>query len=640
MGDYSFEGFYNGGASSFDKEYGTEKNSVPGIFTGHRMNAYRLGFPGSTQTANQLTEAVNAIKQGVTAFEVTMGDANTAEQIPKQHFEEMRALMKLTGVTPSVHAPFNIDPAGLGGERGTYEEATRQENERRFFETLQKAKALNPEANIPVVFHSTGIGTATEYKPGKGEERFEASKIALIDKETGQIATQIKEDVQYNPFHAEEIKNGSKLLLRTPEEIQERVFIANNSQWDKQMNTLNVYKKEADEVIGAMNDPVVLDVLKNGSEEKLERIRTENPELYGQIHGYQVKAQRVASFLDNNRLAFVGAFDNAYKYGSDDQKKELEKLSQKLTEMERASKMGDPYSRQLQFSQIIDEGIAGLGKITNGSYSKGKEVDIERWGAPKQFAILEDFTRGKASETFSKLAFKSFTELGKGDASKAPVIAIENMNQMGYAKPKDFEKLINESREKFSQMLVNEKGMRESDAEKVAEKLIGVTWDVGHLNLLKKQGFTDKDVIQATKEIEPYVKHVHLTDNFGYSDSHLAPGMGNVPFKQILEELEKNGKLDQMSKIVEAPGFVQHFKKSPHGLTLAAFGSPLYGPKMEPYWNQVASMSPGGGYFGSPLAMMPEKHFSLYGSGFSSLPTEVGGQIPGTGSRFSGTPNA
>jgi len=189
-------------------------------------------------------------------------------------------------------------------------------------------------------------------------------------------------------------------------------------------------------------------------------------------------------------------------------------------------------------------------------------------------------------------------------------------------------------------MLIEKKGMNKKEANEVAEKLIGVTWDVGHLNLLKKAGFNDEDIIKATKEIQPYVKHVHLTDNFGYSDSHLAPGMGNVPIKEILKELEKNGKLDQISKIVEAPGFVQHFKRSPHGLTLAALGSPLYGPKMAPYWNQVASMASGGGYFGSPLAMMPEKHFSLYGSGFSSLPMEVGGQIPGTGSRFSGTPNA
>jgi hypothetical protein len=39
------------------------------------------------------------------------------------------------------------------------------------------------------------------------------------------------------------------------------------------------------------------------------------------------------------------------------------------------------------------------------------------------------------------------------------------------------------------------------------------------------------------------------------------------------------------------------------------------------------------------MAYLPEKHFSTYGTGFSSLPEELGGQIPGTQSRFSGTQN-
>lgn len=645
MGDYNFEGFYNGGISAFDPDYMSEKNGVPGIYTGYRMNAYRLGFPGSTQTANQLTEAVNAIKQGVTAFEVTLGDANTAEQIPKQHFDEIRALMKITGVTPSVHAPFNVDPAGIGGgERSAFDESTRKENERRLFETLEKAKMLNPEGNTTVVFHPTAIGTGTEYAPGKdGEDRFQTKKIILIDQETGQMAIPIKEDVQYNPFNAEQLKDGgSKLSLKTKEDVDDRVFMANETQWDKQMNTLNVYKKEADEIIGSIEKPQVIDALKNKSEEELNKLMKEDPQLAHEIQDYKIKTQRVASFLDNNRLAFVGAFDNAYKYGSEKQKEELENLSKRLTGMNKEMREADEFQQQIIFSKIIDTGIAELKRITTprGVREGDEVVRDDDYGAPKQFVPVEDFTRKKASETFSNLAFKSFSELGKGDASKAPVIAIENLNQMGYAKPEDFKKVVDESRNKFAKMLIDSKGMKENEANEVAQRMIGVTWDVGHINMLKKEGFTDEDIVKATKEIAPYVKHVHVTDNFGYSDSHLAPGMGNVPFKEILKELEKNGKLNEISKIVEAPGFVQHFKKSPHGLTLAAFGSPLYGPKMAPYWNQVAGMASGGGYFGSPLAMMPDKHFSLYGSGFSSLPMEVGGQIPGTGSRFSGTPNA
>jgi hypothetical protein len=114
--------------------------------------------------------------------------------------------------------------------------------------------------------------------------------------------------------------------------------------------------------------------------------------------------------------------------------------------------------------------------------------------------------------------------------------------------------------------------------------------------------------------------------------------MGNVPLKDILKQLEKDGKLQDFRAIVEAGTFVQHFKKSPYTHVLSAFGSPIYGPSKPVYWNQTADVQ--GGYFGSPMAYFPEKHFSLYGSGFSGLPEELGGQMPGTQSKFAGTPSA
>ena len=162
--------------------------------------------------------------------------------------------------------------------------------------------------------------------------------------------------------------------------------------------------------------------------------------------------------------------------------------------------------------------------------------------------------------------------------------------------------------------------------------------------MIKKAGFTDKDVAQQTEVISKLVKHVHITDNFGFSDSHLPPGMGNVPIKVIMEKLEKagafSGKNGQQKAraIMEAAALPIHFKKSPHPYVLEAFGSPLYASNMAPFWNQAQGVQ--GSYFGFPMAYLPEKHFSMYGSGFSLLPEELGGQMPGTQSRFSGTPNA
>jgi len=161
------------------------------------------------------------------------------------------------------------------------------------------------------------------------------------------------------------------------------------------------------------------------------------------------------------------------------------------------------------------------------------------------------------------------------------------------------------------------------------------------LNMIKKKGFTDVDMMKETKKItedKTMVKHVHLTDNFGFGDSHLAPGMGNVPFKKIMEQLEKTGRLGEMRKIVEAGGFVQHFKKSPHGLSMAAFGSPIYGMKSGPYWNQAMDIQ--GSYFGGYGTLNPPQHHTMYGAGFTTMPVELGGQMDGGQSRFGGTPMA
>jgi hypothetical protein len=112
--------------------------------------------------------------------------------------------------------------------------------------------------------------------------------------------------------------------------------------------------------------------------------------------------------------------------------------------------------------------------------------------------------------------------------------------------------------------------------------------------------------------------------------------MGDTPMKEVMQELEKAG--FKGKKIFEGGNFFQHFQTSPHPYVLEAMGSPLYGMVAQPYWNQMSATY--GNYFGLPSAHMPEQHFSLYGGGFSTLPTELGGQMPGKQSRMTGTPTA
>jgi len=344
--------------------------------------------------------------------------------------------------------------------------------------------------------------------------------------------------------------------------------------------------------------------------------------------------KKAGLFLENAELSFNGAFHKAYKYGSDKQKEELRKLSKDYH-----NKLGnlrggafDPMFKQ----DILDAKVTELGKITEDQWEirDGRWTRKKDWGTPQIYKESNEFAADKAAETFGNLAKKSYDKLG-GD--KAPVLAIEAIHPgTALAGTDDMIKLVKKSRKNFARQLIDDEGFSKEEAKRIAAEKIGVTWDVGHINMIKKHGFTDKDVVEQTKKIAPMVKHVHLTDNFGFADTHLAPGMGNVPIKKILEQLEKTGRFDEMRKIVEAPSVVQHFKTSPHPLTLAAFGSPIYGMSSGAGWNQANQIQ--GSYFGGYGDINPQTHHSYFGAGFTTMPVELGGNMPGGESRFGGTP--
>jgi len=626
-----YESFYEGGVSSLNPDYGN--------FLGYRMNAARIGFPGSPQTANQLSETVNALKQGVKAFEVSLLLPETTEAVPKQHFEEMRALMKLSGVKPSVHGPM-IDAAGWG-EKGWTGESGREDNERRMFDAIEKARLLDPNGNVPIVFHGSAGAPGPEFKPGKGKKRFVVEKAYAINQDTKQMAP-LEIEYKYRPENPESLKGKGKIF--TPEKQLESI---NETEWDNKLTELATFVKHADEIMGssaaslrnyenAVVDPRNKKVIeydeKGRPVKELPWFSEKQIEDYNRMHKADI-------FLENVHLNFAGAFHKAYKYGSESQRKELKKLAKEYSE--NIKKLPEnavltPVAKKM----IFEDAIGKLRKITQPRLvKKGGEIVLDkRFGAPKIFKETEDFTLDKAAKTFGNLAMRSYSEFG----DNAPIIAIENFQPgTAFSSAKELKKLVNRSRKNFIKQLVEKKGMSESEAKAIAKKHLGVTWDVGHLNLLRKKGFSEKDILAETKRIakdKTMVKHVHLTDNFGFADSHLAPGMGNVPFKKILEQLEKTGRLKEMSKIVEAGGFVQHFKKSPHSMTMAAFGSPIYGMKNEPYWNQMVDMQ--GSYFGGYGTINPQQHHSIYGAGFTTMPVELGGQMPGNQSRFGGTPMA
>ncbi|MEK6943748.1 MAG: TIM barrel protein [Nanoarchaeota archaeon] len=135
-------------------------------------------------------------------------------------------------------------------------------------------------------------------------------------------------------------------------------------------------------------------------------------------------------------------------------------------------------------------------------------------------------------------------------------------------------------------------GVTKEEAEKIAERHVKATIDTGHINLWRKYWQDDPrkskeqndlafnkwavDTIESLAK-EHMVGNIHLADNYGYHDDHLAPGQGNSPIKQIISTIKKYGydKAITVEPGADASTDLSDF----HGLmkTWKFFGSPVYG---------------------------------------------------------------
>ncbi|HIH05261.1 TPA: sugar phosphate isomerase/epimerase [Candidatus Woesearchaeota archaeon] len=135
-------------------------------------------------------------------------------------------------------------------------------------------------------------------------------------------------------------------------------------------------------------------------------------------------------------------------------------------------------------------------------------------------------------------------------------------------------------------------GMSREEAEKLAEKHIKATIDTGHINMWRKYWQPDMSKTPeendrlfkewAVKSIESLAKekmvgNVHLADNLGYHDDHLAPGQGNSPVREIMNVIRKYGY--DRAITVEPGADATSDQGDFWGLmkTWRFFGSPVYG---------------------------------------------------------------
>lgn len=646
MGDY---GIYKGANYGFDKEESFE----PLIPAKYRIQPGQFGITTDPRSANQLKEVSDKLNTGAKTIEISGISTEVLESIPDQHLREIARLKRLAGADITFHGPL-VEPTGFN-QQGSWEESSREQAEKQIWDAVKRGqqmmmtnvsdfekgnKATYENGNLVVTLHTSNGLFNPKVQMKDKEGNVETKSIAVIDEYSGKAG--------YLPIEEDAFEGKTGKNKPTPEQEIERlnrkVWLSNlhNISIEARRGQNNIRSSLSEEVVSG-EDSEFAGLPKNEKVEELDKVKQfyklykeDRKEYEKAINDTSNPLFKMKKPEVEERIALLAHGEMATRDSYDQMKEMFNKAKEALERQKNDPKAQDALKKLEEYREEIapkiKEYVDNPLKLDQFAedVSKGIRVLSTLPISPPQYRKVEEFAVEKAAQTFAGVAAKAYKEFGEN----APILSLENPPVgMGLSRADEIKKLVVATREELSRNLQFDQGLDKKQADKAAEKLVGVTWDVGHINMVKKYGFDDSDLVKETKTIEPYLKHVHLSDNFGLEHTELPMGMGNVPMKEHLEVI--GDKMKKMKAIIETGGhWYQDFKTSPLPESLAAFGSPIYPMQMQPYWDRAQAQV--GSYF-SGYGFNPDVHHSIYGSGFAGLPTELGGSIQGR-NRLSGSP--
>lgn len=606
------ENIYGGG--SYGLEPPVYGNPLSSGNPGYQIKASTIGMATDARTSNQIQEVQKKLRTGAKTIEISMAlDPGTLDSMPKQQFKEINRLKKLAGVDLTFHGPI-IEPSGFNSKGGNWDETQRQQAENHIMSAVERGHEIDPDGNIVITFHTAYSLPETNPKIINKEGKEEPTGVYVIDEESGRTGFVSKKE--------------QKLLGKTlePEDL---IKDYNETSWSRTLESINrelILSKQRSEAVEEKFGKEAfagLELYKKSQTEYEKFLSAFSPDRAKLLnHAVEILGESEIVVRD----AYNGlneAFNLAYKgvqaqKDTEKKKEDMAKLDALIKEIGKT--IEENKNNPLQFIEFRNQ------------VSKGVKV-LSDISTPTIYKPLKEFALDKGSETYANVAYGAF----KKYKEHAPIISIENPPAGGaLSRAEDLRDMIKKIREKFIEKAKAD-GMSKKEAEEQAEKLIGATWDVGHINMLRKFGYKKEHLIEQTKTIAPFVKHVHLSDNFGMEHTELPMGMGNVPIEEELKIIEKYN--DKVKKISETGGqWYQFFRKEPLLEQFRELNTPIYSAQGSPTWNDTTGMM--GTYFGGLGNIFPEQHINVFGAGYMpTIPPELGGQVGGGNkSSFSGTP--
>ena len=442
IGGYKIPDIYQGGYSSFDS-------------SNNYITAGTMGMTTDPRVANILQEVSTKLSSGVKQIEISAVSPEVFDAMPKQHLKEVNRLSKLTGIDVSLHAPV-MDVSGIDPRSG-FSESERELSERKVTEALLRAKELDPDGNIPVTFHSAeGIPGSQFLPPSERKEEEKHRKLIVVNKETGKMAP-LEPEIEYYP--------GTEKLKPERRSPEQRRDTLNKTEWGNRISQLIFNKERADELL-EKSKPFIEHLIEEIETGKFKEEDFKfSPDLQRAYRHYE----NAQAYLHDLHTQTSSLFSRAYEFGNEHQKEILKAYSENFGKNIKKDSIPNPVSKDKEplpnpfvQAQAMHELIHGLKRIT-----------------PEMYVPVEEFAVEKSSQTFGNAAFNAYKKF----KDKAPTLVIENP-PAGFALStgEDIKNMVEESRKHFVKKAVSD-GMSESQAKKEAEKIIGATWDVGHINM-------------------------------------------------------------------------------------------------------------------------------------------------------------
>ncbi len=628
-GDYFNNGYLNA-MDRFEKEFDIPSISGKGVPKPEALIPIREIGVSIMATRDAIQPLIAKIREGASKVEIGfMGSGKgsifsgqiTPEGVDAEQRQAIREIAKINKVELSTHA--SVGTGGFAGftNRG-FDDSTREQNIQELKRAIDFA-ADTAQGGAITVHMDEFVRPISEVQGGflAHPDEKNTTTFYLVNEKTGDIIRSVSKDVPINTPIWRKAEKGERAnefgeaLDNFNNRVPKIKKDENGNPTDKfDIQTLKWEDKNATN-----------DILRET--EKRNRNRPKNDQLKPEQVYYEIQVESKKYQLEGERLFHMQDYDKHLR-----EKKTIEKNidelkagktlkiqdeeTGKITEQEIPAEQRKALieKQQDQLSHVNHQ----ISRINSAAISYQEQLQ-EFEQQMKNIKPMEKVALGKSTEALGRAGLYAYdVEQAKGlnkNKDKPLFIAPENLFAEKYGShPDELKALIEGSREQMK-ILLQKRGMKESEAQQIAGDHIKATLDIGHLNTWRKY-FQAKDanesiesrdkrfntwVIDKIKELNKgnIIGHIHITDNFGYHDEHLTPGQGNAPIMDFIKEMQKHFKDKPLDLVVE-PGAqdpAKQYEALYGGWKL--FGHSIYGisaPGKKPF-----DMGGQRGYFGTTV---------------------------------------